>query len=454
MYYKIKDGFTSINKEQKPIQASTQEEEQEGLSSYLLRQGARLGTRAVETAAGIPGEIGSLALKGLGAITTEPSYREKAQEVSEYMPTRENIHEKITKPIAKKYLTEKYLEPQSETEKFLDDLVSDTVSYVLPFGVAGKVGKIGKVAKKISIPLKKAFQVSGISNIGSYLSKSMGASPKTQAGIKLGLGLLATNVDLFDLKNMIKRIPEDKTKIGEFINTIEEEVLNKFPNLAQFEQPIASNVNIPRRFTGAPLIKRSRELSYEQAKDILKQGTKNFPEEGLRSSIKETGNAYVRQHIRRILPLTATQKEKARILEELNKAFDMASFIKRTLPSKLQKINPITGSLLGSITAGVPAVAGGLISGHPWISLVGLGTLGTHTVYKLHQAIKLLSSSGELRKVYAKALSAASKKSVPLFTKAVRDMDKVIEKQNEYEFKNRSTLPSQAKYYKIKKGII
>lgn len=179
MPYEILEYFEPDQELQVPKEESTPE--------YLLRQGSRLSSRALESIGSIPHVSYDIlkmisnavpeqvktglkqAVPGIGLISGLTSL------VGENAPSQESIRKTIGQ-----LAPEGYLEPQTEREKVADEIASDVASLMIPLGPL-------KAVKPL-----KALGIAGASNIASYLSKNLGASEKTQTGVKLGTMLLTS----------------------------------------------------------------------------------------------------------------------------------------------------------------------------------------------------------------------------------------------------------------------
>ncbi len=106
-------------------------EPDESLLGTVGRGAARSVARAGEAIAGLPGDIiGGVA--GLANLATGGKVPGLAQ-VQQYAPGSQFIREKVTKP-----LTGEYLEPKGSGEAFLDEIVGDLSTLLVPGGIASK----------------------------------------------------------------------------------------------------------------------------------------------------------------------------------------------------------------------------------------------------------------------------------------------------------------------------
>jgi len=165
-------------------------EQTESFLETGLRNVARLGSRAVETAAGLPGDIikggydllksgqgASKALQeklGLKGLLDIPG-SDLPKELPVTIPGSEEVKGAIGKTVGK-LLPEGYLEPKGGGEKFLDDFAETMTSFITPIGGTVKA--------------TKALKMAGLGSIAKFASEKIGAGPLAQEGIKLGTMLL------------------------------------------------------------------------------------------------------------------------------------------------------------------------------------------------------------------------------------------------------------------------
>ena len=155
------------------------EPQEESTGAYLGRTAARTGARAAEAVAGLPGNVLSAA-HGVAKFIA-PSYAEVAnkENLPNILPTTQNIREGVTQK-----LTGQYLEPQTSSEQFLDDITEDAATLLLPIPGAPKTGLINKFAK--------ALGTSTAGNFAKWAGEEL-VGPKTGQAAKMG-AMLATNM--------------------------------------------------------------------------------------------------------------------------------------------------------------------------------------------------------------------------------------------------------------------
>ena len=164
----------------------------------MRRNTARTAARVGETLVGLPGDLREfskfagewLGDKARSAIGKEPLTEEQKEQIreeikpktwdlvgrlTEALPTSENLREGVTR----KY-TGEYLEPQSEWERFSDNVFQDFAALAIP--VKGK------------IPFARALGQSLIANAGGEVAREFGgekAEAYTKLGLLFSMGLLS-----------------------------------------------------------------------------------------------------------------------------------------------------------------------------------------------------------------------------------------------------------------------
>jgi hypothetical protein len=145
----------------------------------LLRGGARSASRVAEAALGLPGDIASGALgltnMGIEKLTGSPSPLPAEQNI---WPTSQNLKDVTRDVIEKPLLPEGYLQPQGETEKFSDMVLSDLTQLAIPL--------------KGKLPLGRVLAGSGLTslagNLASEASKALGDIKIPYANINIPAG--------------------------------------------------------------------------------------------------------------------------------------------------------------------------------------------------------------------------------------------------------------------------
>lgn len=160
-------------------------EEPEGIVGSLGRGVARTVARAGEAIAGAPGDIAS-GILGLGNLAAQKITGNEIPGVSavqNYIPGSDTLKKQVTERI-----TGDYLKPQSGTEEFIDTIVGDIASLMVPGSIATKGGRaalkgIGSLGAK---ELGKAVAKQGARAIGSH---AIGKGVEELTGSPLAGGL-------------------------------------------------------------------------------------------------------------------------------------------------------------------------------------------------------------------------------------------------------------------------
>lgn len=175
----------------------------ESLLQTLGRNALRLGTVGVETIAGLTadtiegaenlirsitgfespypnGRPPNIAEQGLSALL------QKDVRLPKYgMPTSTEIHENFIRPLSDFFFKDpSYLEPQSDTERFVDNVFRDFITLALPGSLMRKGGTLARQAMK-------SFKVAGLSNLVPFLGEKLGIieDEGTKDAVKLGSAL-------------------------------------------------------------------------------------------------------------------------------------------------------------------------------------------------------------------------------------------------------------------------
>lgn len=225
-----------------PYELLTPEEEikQESLPSKFVRNIARTGARAAESALGLPGTIeqaliagGELARggirKGLGALGVPEEYLPYQKPMEGVLPTPESIRKKITKPLGGEYL-----KPQSDYEKLADEFVSDLVPLLLP--IKGKV------------PFNRGILAAGGGIAAKKGAEHVGATPGQAELAKIGgslLGSIAGAPRLNKIRNtMYENAAKELEKINPNLNADQvAQIESQFNNFIKSADEITKSIN-------------------------------------------------------------------------------------------------------------------------------------------------------------------------------------------------------------------
>lgn len=191
------DGAHHINK---PIMTQPAGE---SLPQTLRRNAVRVGSRALETTLGLPGDLIAGAEGLLRSITgfEAPSPTEGPRNVAEQglsvllnrdvrlpqygVPTSKELRENLIEPLSNLFFGDSsYVKPQSDTEKFVDNVVEDFITLALPGSLMQKGGALARRAAK-------GFRVAGLSNLVPFLGEKLGLveDEGSKQALKLGSAL-------------------------------------------------------------------------------------------------------------------------------------------------------------------------------------------------------------------------------------------------------------------------
>ena len=404
----------------------SQETSPESALRHVTRTASNIGTRA----AGIPGDILSLAQKYITAPITrkltgssnELPYEEST--LGKILPTTEMHRKGIENVLGG------YVKPQNEVEKFADDVIEDAALLLSP-------GKLANSAKKIQNGVKQLYKSIGANVLGKTVE---GISNSTEAGNYTKSGALLT-LALFDKDAAAKQIgkmyqqAEALLPEGAKIDAVKLE-----KNIASLEHKITrgrpiSNLSAPEKFVIDQTDKvkeliKDGDVSIEQLlaqKRSLNQELsslfKDFPTKGEQKTIKNMAkqvNGYLNEAIEKY---GKTNPEFYKLQKDADQAFGtiaQSNFIGNWV-SKL----PITKSFA---THGLSEVFGSTLATK--VAAAALPYQATKLIYRMRK-------SPVLREIYTKSLKAAAEENTVAFTKYAKQLDEALQKeesQDEYEF--------------------
>ncbi len=161
--------------------------EEESFGQSALRNASRTGAGILQTAAGIPGDLLSVADEyAVGPLSKaitgkEPTPYEKTP-LGRLLPTGQTL----------KSGNSSYLKPQSKGEAAWDEFVADTTSLAIPFGKAKKAAQgasaLGKLGKKVL----KSAGIAGAGVGAESAAKGLGVNEDTARNVKIGTVLLGS----------------------------------------------------------------------------------------------------------------------------------------------------------------------------------------------------------------------------------------------------------------------
>jgi hypothetical protein len=376
---------------------STAPENNESLVGKGVRNIARLGSRAVETVAGLPGDITNTVL-GLakGGIEKLSGVKQEHPGTGPF-PSSSDIRSGIESTVGK-VLPEGYLKPKGSIESGLDTLVSDIAS----LSIGG-------------VPLKSATKIAGIGNVAGWLSKPILGETGGEA-VKLG------TMVLYPLRKELKPYIENlytsarnalpqgaltnSAKTESYINDalkysssgISEAVPHK-KELAEIARSLDSKVQMGK-IPVEQLWEATKDINYILSNEKIDKSLAfhlRKLNKGLMESIHDYGNKEFSKYL-----MDANE-----LYSGLHKATDAHKFINKHLPPKI--------SALSTALFGLKSIAKRQIA---------RGVLGRGS--DIYQALAGLVGSPAARRYYTQAISAAAKKNGPLVAKSIANLDREL----------------------------
>lgn len=414
-----KSGFSFVEEE-------PQVQPQESFPQKALRNVARMGTRAAETALGLPGDIaqtatnilnvgqkGSNWLRNKVGLPTEEEFVRPA-----WIPTSEEIREHGTSKV-EKALPKNYLQPQRPLEKFGDEFISDLTSLATPLPGLGKM------------PFKRSLVASGLGNLASWAAENVGASEGTKSTLKIGTMLATTMAGrgkLNKTKNeLYSRAESAITKDIKIHNRLEP-VFKKWKLAAEKGSgDAASKKFIKSRLADISantsdnkiginnileLKKDWNEIKYSSEVPKRAQNAFNEMMNSLHGMIDEYGKK------------NPSFYKPWKTAEDIHQGLTKASGINKWMQKYVTPMrigSTAAGLLLGS-SIGLPHIVGAASS-----TLLA-GTVGAKYGIRGFEALK---NSSAIRKYYADTIKSAASKNVAAFTKNAQKLDKAVEKYDE-----------------------
>jgi hypothetical protein len=388
----------------KENESSSSNPSEESLLGTGLRNIARLGARAIESTAGLPGTLESAGrgLLNLGskAITGNPLVSSNT-----LFPTPENIRE-LGRPEGSNYL-----EPQGDIEKFSDEFVSDFIPLL-----AGGTG------------LARAATISGLGNVAGVATKritgSEGAGDLVKAGTMLATSLAGTPKIKQAATNSYKAaealLPEGAQVEATALKPILEKTTKRLGKgikeglgkkelgsiVSQLEDKITSGgkVNV------SDLIQTKQELNEIIGDIIDKEGRLKgifgfLPE--LNSSIKDAIAKYGTTNPEFIKNLNQADA----LWQGLYHSAPISQFVKKHVNKNILKYAG-TAALLGAGKIGIGQAG----------ALAAKGYAG----FKAFETAEQLLRSPAIRKYYLAALKSAASENAGAFTRAVSKLDQAV----------------------------
>lgn len=388
---------------------------EESLLGSGARNLARLGSRAVEEAVGLPGTIESVGRGALNLIDKGMG-REPSVSSETFLPTPQNIREAV------KSDTEGRLEPQGPWEKFADDVISNAV----PLFIGGASAL-------------RSLITSGLGNLASVATKTITGSELggdvVKAGTMLAIPLLGIPKSREVADNLYKAaeslLPEGATTSAEGLSPVLTKInksltrgLAETPGkkelssiVAQLEDKIINN-----KIGVADLVQSKKDLGSIMASYDIKGIKGLLP--GLQDSIKSTLQGYKSQNPEFIKNLNQADE----VWHAIKTGVSISDFIKKSISPK--DLNPKTAILLSLGASGAYIAP----------KTAALAVAGTGIYNALNNTLR----SPTLRNIYLDVLKSAVKQNAVSLTKNVARLNKAIGKEE--------TPKSSGARYKLVRG--
>jgi len=382
----------------------------ESAPQALLRNIARTGARGVEAAVGLPGDIGKgllgLANLGIEKATGKPS--PLPQEIP-LLPTSESLKTSLTKPLEERFLPKGYLQPQGEKEELADTITSDLASLLIPVPGAGK------------IPFKRSLAAAGLGNLAPYLAKQIGYGEEAQTGIKMGTMLATTMLGPTKLKNYMSNLynkAESLIPQGATVSAAKiEPTLDRLRKVVSKGDLTPSKQFLKDRVESVERLIKDGNISVEDAWSLKKDLNEWFSGQSPKGAEKLASPLIY--DINSTLELYGKKNpefiKSLRSADDVYRGINKAGYINKFLQENINRKN------IGYATASM------LLGGHP-IQTTGKAILGGIALRGLVQGSAALKNSAEIRKYYARIISAAARKNAPLMGKYVEKLDSALSK--------------------------
>lgn len=395
-----------------------------GMLEEFGRHTARIGSRAIETVAGFPGDVvnfvkflGEKLPKGPDFLQKEPNFAQKlARKGLEKLPTSQDIKEFSS------YLTSGFTDPKTAKEELGDDITSLATSLLIPSKDPTKfksllksvgLASIAKGAGKGVESLGGGTKAQAAAELGSLFLTGL-LSPKTadkfvsdqfqQARSKIPSGTtLATNKltnSLTALENDLSRGISTPTKTE--VKKAVEELKNKASKgHMEADEIVESFHNINERYNSKKLFD---ELSSSERK-TLKYRYDKFKDEVLKE-VKDYGNQ---------------NPEFYKQWKEANNAYATIAQSKKVSNFLQSKLGSMPKHLTGT-------VAIELFLGHPNAAVATIGAAGA---VKTGELLYRIGKSPKLREHYLNVIKEASNENLPAVIKNLSELQKEADKLKE-----------------------
>jgi len=396
----------------------------ESMAGTIGRGAARTVARAGESILGLPSDIASGVLGlGGGLVGADVSGIQK------YLPTSQNIRKYGTETI-----TGQALKPQGGTEEFLDSIVGDAATLLVPGfgGVAGlakgaglkalSAGSKAAAAKTIG----KAFGRAALGNVAGLAAEEISGSPLLGGVARVGTMMLANTAGgrkaltgqmkgLYEESEMLRSAASKagaiplRTKVGHIVKKYTDSAFPDAKKVTAALTPIQTAIDSTGKADVNKLIGLKQGLRQQLLKnEFTPQGAKEV--RSAMGLINET--------------LNKSGKGKKwytayRDADEIYNALEGSNYIRDFMNKHpfLQSSykNPIVGHLLAGAAIAHPVIAGGVVT----------GALGIREGAKM---VQLILKSPIARRYYKDALKAAFNNDAATFAKHAAKLDTEVSK--------------------------
>jgi hypothetical protein len=428
---------------------------------YAARTGARTIARPIEQKLGFGGNalqsVQNLIDYGSKTITGKPS----SIDVNDIIPGNDYINfvndtiskfsgkpgpiPKIKSPTSKQleegssYLTGGLTEPQTENEKWYDEVLGDVgLLFSDPSSIIKKgAGNAVKIAKGLGGEFVKSLTTSALGNTAKWATEEVTGSPLLGAAVKMGTMALASTAggrkqleqqEPIAYKNAYANLPEgtksnfepEIKKYGDIV-----EGIRKYPNVDKdYLLKTLKDIDIIPSENG-----KASVLDMINFKKGLNDHIFNGRLRGTTRKTLERARDVINEGIARYGKTNPDFYEPFKKAEELHRGLGASTYVKEFLSNnpKIEGIvdNPLIKYLLFDKTY---KSVSNLVS--PQAALIGSGALG---LYESARAYKLLSESSLARDAYANLMKASLKGNVQAATKYTSQLNKAAD---DYEDKN------------------
>jgi len=435
--------FDRLAKEQKI------EETEPSFGQEALRHISRTGARIGETIAGLPGDILSLLQLpveyGLSKIAPEgeiipervmeEAERQGKVEEARKLLSEMGLDDEFTAPQpptstemkeVTQYIAGDYLEPQTKTEEFTDEVTKDLTSLIVGRKIPIKGGVIAKTFKAIAKP----FLVSLGSNLVKEGVEVAGGGEKAQTYSKLGAMFLLDltgRTSAKKLKDMFykkadKAIPENASANARGLSKNLADLEGKLSKggTTPSKAPVLTKINELQkkinnnRIELAELIEYKRNINeissslYDLPKDVKASLKKNF--NSLRGDIKSAINEYGIENKPFIESWTKA--------EELHAAIGQSKQVRHFIEKSIKKYPHLAAVAAGGFGITAPGAA------------LGTAAAGYGLVTGGEQIARIMKSP-TLRKYYLKAMKSALAEDSTALIKNLSALDEAMKKEED-----------------------